>query len=455
MTNNHQYSNKLTEYRTLHKDLSIHLPQIFVTDGSSILSLRYEIKGLDEFVTTYRFPFVLDLTEVITSRLVKYLSVVEALSYWKLVCPSRICLMSDELDEAEISFFKDVLLHGMSEFFFRNKLPLDMDIRFSSSSTSHKVPLYRRDVSMRDGFLIPIGGGKDSAVTLELIKEYAREREVPCMLFALNPIRASQDTMRISEIAENVIVSRSLDSKLMRYNEQGYFNGHTPFSSMLSFVTVLVAYHSGISSVVLSNESSANQGNIVVDGFSVNHQYSKTLAYEGAVRSLFSHAQVPVSYFSFLRPLSELQIAKLFSRYPQYHSIFQSCNVMQTAQSRKIQDECVSISPKDRWCGKCSKCVFVYIILRPFLSREELRHIFGDDISLYSSFEEVLCSLSGQRDVKPFECVGTFEEVALARDVMREKQDAHVRLQQYLSHIDNAHFLPEDLFSFLKDTVAV
>jgi hypothetical protein len=105
------------------------------------------------------------------------------------------------------------------------------------------------------------------------------------------------------------------------------------------------------------------------------------------------------NYFSFLRPLSELQIAMLFSQFEKYFEVFRSCNVG---------------SKQDVWCGNCAKCLFAYIILSPFIEPERLNTIFGkkmlDDRGLKLYFDQLI----GLAKTKPFECVGTVGEVRSA-----------------------------------------
>ena len=103
-----------------------------------------------------------------------------------------------------------------------------------------------------------------------------------------------------------------------------------------------------------------------------------------------------------LRPINELQIAMLFSKNEQYHSTFKSCNV----GSKQIPWV---------WCGNCPKCLFVFIILSPFLySSGKLTKIFGQDLLQKESLLETFKELCGYGKTKPFECVGTYEEVNFA-----------------------------------------
>ena len=175
---------------------------------------------------------------------------------------------------------------------------------------------------------------------------------------------------------------------------------HQQDPAMLAFYTRLASILTGIPNVALSNESSANESTVL--GTSVNHQYSKSLEFEDDFR-----AYCPgFNYFSFLRPLSELQIAMLFSQFVDYHDVFRSCNVG---------------SKQDIWCGHCAKCLFAYIILSPFIAPARLNRIFGksmlDDLSLQHEFDQ----LTGQAETKPFECVGTVNEVLAALSMAKRR----------------------------------
>ena len=229
----------------------------------------------------------------------------------------------------------------------------------------------------------------------------------------MNPRGATTECCRVAgfPLEEVLVIRRAIDPTLLQLNQQGYLNGHTPFSAMLAFYTRLASALSGIPNVALSNESSANES--TVKGSYVNHQYSKSLEFEDDFRAYVGNEEMRMknddssyNYFSFLRPLSELQIAMLFSRFTDYHDVFRSCNVG---------------SKQDVWCGHCAKCLFAYIILSPFIEPSRMSAIFGhnllDDRSLCAEFEQLV----GQAETKPFECVGTVGEVrqALAMTLRR------------------------------------
>ena len=216
--------------------------------------------------------------------------------------------------------------------------------------------------------------------------------------FIINPRGATLDCARVAgfDREEQILVlHRQIDPKLLELNAQGFLNGHTPFSAMLAFYSVLLSAVTGIRDVALSNESSANEP--TVPGTNINHQYSKSLEFETDFRD-YVHDWMGDSnhYYSHLRSLNELQIAERFARYPQYFPVFKSCNVG---------------SKENKWCGHCPKCLFAYIILSPFIPEEKLQEIFGHDLLNDPTLEQTFDELSGLSKIKPFECVGTVREV--------------------------------------------
>ena len=180
---------------------------------------------------------------------------------------------------------------------------------------------------------------------------------------------------------------RTLDSRMLELNKQGYLNGHTPFSAMAAFASVITSIVYEKEYICLSNEASANESTI--KGSKVNHQYSKTFEFEEDFKFYMDHYITDkIHYFSLLRPLSELQITYIFSSLKAYHSVFRSCNVG---------------SKDEKWCGKCAKCLFVAIMLSAFISDEEIEHIFGKDILNDPELESLFEQLTGISVNKPLQ----------------------------------------------------
>ncbi len=376
-----------------------------------------------------RRPFLdFNIQQSAVNSIVFNIGMVELVSYWKCACPPTVRVLCGSLTEEQEAFWKKLYWHGLGEFYYTNGIAETQDAflevesgKWKAESSADAGDNFNFQFSLFNSYLVPIGGGKDSVVTLELLRR-AGKKIRPLIM---NPRGATVECARVAgfPIDEVLVIRRTIDPTLLDLNAKGYLNGHTPFSAMLAFYTLLASLLSGIPNVALSNESSANESTVI--GTDVNHQYSKSLEFEDDFRKYVNeelrmkNEESSFNYFSFLRPLSELQIAMLFSRFTQYHDVFRSCNVG---------------SKQDIWCGHCAKCLFAYIILSPFIETARLNRIFGksmlDDKSLELEFRQLL----GEEETKPFECVGTVSEVrqALAMALRRwYKTDRPVLLDDY------------------------
>lgn len=363
------------------------------------------------------------------SNFVFQIGMVELVSYWKAACSPKVVIKPGMLSEEQISWWKKLYFNGLGEFFYLNGISTDLEsfMNIESEGEIHEKNVVSLD---ENKILVPIGGGKDSAVTLELLKQDKSLKIIP---FMINPLKASVRTIENAgfTFSDSIIVERTIDKTLLELNGKGFLNGHTPFSALLAFVSSFSATLANAKHIALSNESSANQS--TVPGSNINHQYSKSFEFETDFRDYIEKfVQKDINYFSFLRPLNELQIAKLFSKFTHHHLSFRSCNVG---------------SKTDSWCGSCPKCLFTAIILSPFITQEKTKEIFGKDILNDISLEPVFNELAGIADIKPFECVGTPSEVnaALAKAFFNGKNTpALVKNHDELineHHIKNFHTL--------------
>ena len=364
------------------------------------ITYTFTISGLKTFRPHWSIPknaqfFDHALDSDVVKKLVFYLGMVELVSYWKITCSPTVRIRSGGLDENSIAWWKKQYFYGLGEFFYVNSISAGESDFMTIFSEGEPVQ-GKEKAQPLDGCLIPIGGGKDSAVTLELLRD--QKKTNAC--FIINPRGATLQTAKVAgyDNASILTLSRTLDPGMLELNRQGFLNGHTPFSALVAFSSVLTAFLNGKRYVVLSNESSANES--TVQGSAVNHQYSKSVQFEADFID-FERQYVGsgVSYFSLLRPWSEFQIARYFAGLKSYHSIFRSCNAG---------------SKTDIWCGKCPKCLFVYLILSPFLTTDELVAIFGCNLLEDESLLPLLEKLTGLTREKPFECVGSRDEVNTA-----------------------------------------
>lgn len=423
----------------------------------------------------------------VVRRLTFLIGMVELISYWKLCCPPRIEIEAGHLDSEELAYWEHLMRFGLGEFFFINRISPSIDFSIVCSKPRETVSQETTyQPALRDNsHLILVGGGKDSVVTLEILKQRLNQESCELTAFALNPIQASIDAIGAAHYPTPLVSQRTIDPLLRELNNQGYLNGHTPFSALLAFLSTLTAYVNGYQQVLVSNEASASEGNTKAAEFEINHQYSKSFEFEQRFREYISRLQLPVEYISFLRPLNELQICALFSEMKHQHQIFRSCNREQTlaARSRAEQAEEGNSAASDQgltrsgWCARCPKCVFTFLSLHCFLPIEEIKAIFGVDPSSLPEFEQLVYQLAGFSEHKPFECVGTFEEVrSCVAHLSRERRSAPVTKHDFgcliksfsdnpelesatpvntlLSRWNSEHFLDASLESALREALS-
>jgi hypothetical protein len=338
----------------------------------------------------------------ILNNLVFNLGMAEIASYWKTTCSPEIIIEAGALSPEQKKWWRWLLMNGLGQFFYENKIdPCGPDfLRIKNPAENKKIPAAKKNIKLNDKILVPIGGGKDSAVTLEILAQ--NKKDILC--FCLNP---SEESLAIAKTAGNydcAIAKRTMDKKLIELNRQGYLNGHTPFSAYLAFLTTLAAALFDCQQIAVSNEASSNEATLKYLGKDINHQWSKTFAFERSFRKYSQkYLSAGTDYFSFLRPLHEIQIAKIFSGFEKYHPLFISCNEAYKTRSGQT-------TPTGKWCASCSKCLFAFIILYPFISEEKMIKIFGQNLFENKALLETAKELTGEKPAKPLECVGTREE---------------------------------------------
>jgi hypothetical protein len=357
------------------------------------------------------------LSQRIINNLVFHLGLMEIPSYWKATCSPEIVVKTGFLNKKRIAWWKDLLLRGMGEFFYTNKIDFTQPdfVHFKVSSQAPRWERYAKPLA-QNKYLALIGGGKDSAVTLEVLRDNVGE--IGCL--ALNPTEASKKIIALFRPTSTVIVKRTVDPRLIELNQKDYLNGHTPFSAYLAFLSAMVATLYGFGAIVVANERSAEEENLIYQGKKINHQYSKTFRFEKLfAQYVRQYLAKNLNYFSLLRPLWEIQIARLFSHHPRYFSLFRSCNEGQKTNS---------------WCCKCPKCLGTFILLYPFLEEKMMEEIFGQNLFEKRSLLPLLKALIGQSGSKPFECVPAQEETLIALYLSVKKAQKANRLPPLLDY---------------------
>lgn len=322
-------------------------------------------------------------------------------SYYKVCVPPRIEIPGAVLSDDQRRFFQTLYVDGLGEFGVRNHVDVAGRVDFMTAPCAAGSPRAATSPSLPRRAAVLVGGGKDSLVSVETLRAGGE----PMALFAVNPKKPILDCAAASGLPF-VKVARHLDPLLFDLNGKGALNGHVPITAIVSFIAAAAAFVEGFDAVVLSNERSADQGNVMAGGREVNHQFSKTTGAEYAIADQIARQiHTGLQYFSLLRPLSEAHIAALMARSTRYDAAFTSCN-----RSFQINPK----TPPARWCGDCPKCRFSFLMLAENMGRARIECVFGknmlDDPAQLQGYEE-LAGVSGH---KPWECVGELAESGAA-----------------------------------------
>jgi hypothetical protein len=371
-------------------------------DGRTV-RLEYALDDAYEFVEEFDLPMPEgDVNKAALEPLLDLLHWVAGVSYYKTAAPPEVVCETGAPPPATARLLDALYSDGLGEFAVVNRLPHLPRPVFPQSGSARPdadpKPLRR--------VLVPIGGGKDSIVALEIV----RRSGLDFALFSVRDDPAMQRTAAAAGVPRLVAERRLPLELLRRLDADGALNGHVPITAIISCVALLTAALHGFDAVVLANERSASRGNVVYDGVEVNHQFSKSAAAEELLRAAAAEA-TDVEIFSILRPASELAIARTFASFDRYHQAFTSCNAI-----FRLDPELRAAS----WCCDCPKCRFVFLALAPFMEPAALERIFGkamlDDDAQFEGFA-LLAAVGG---AKPFECVGEEEETLAAIQLLAE-----------------------------------
>lgn len=387
-----------------------------------------------------------NLEKHIIENFIFHIGLVEMLSYWKAFCSPEIKVSAGCLTAVQVNWWHGLLIHGMGQYFFENNIDFRSE-NFVSIFSTRPEKVSQLFKSSKNKVIVPLGGGKDSIVTLETLKS-----DFEAAAFALNPTPAVDQVIKNASIKSTIVVERKLDPKLLELNNQGYLNGHTPFSALIAFLSTFAAALFGYGNIALSNERSSDEANTHFLDSEVNHQYSKTYEFEKMFREYNKQFLSDINYFSYLRPLYEIQIVKIFSEMEKYFQIVKSCNIGQKTNT---------------WCCNCPKCLSTFILMYPFIEREKLVNIFDEDLFENGSLKAMLDNLIDDDKVKPFECVGTREELKIALSMSIQKTSnlpvllayAKEKLSDYHPNMQVLHdwsdknFLTEEFMKILKSYI--
>ena len=378
------------------------------------LTLAYELENVGKVCEEIEFPeFDLEVYHFrknsieATCDLLHWLA---GVSYYKAGLAEDIEFSEKKPSQSVSQFIHKTWKNGLAEMAYQNQVSLKNLMNFPREFSGENTKPVQLNLSNRA--LVPLGGGKDSLVTIEELKVEKKD-------FSLFVVGSSKLILEVADFIDIPLiqVQRKIDKKLIEYNKQGAFNGHVPITAINSAIAVLTALLFDFNEIVFSNEKSAEFSNTTNDdGDEVNHQYSKSYEFENDFQEIIrTQVASDLRYYSKQRNFSEFEILRKFSKYPQYFPVFSSCNRNFHIDGSKNKNS--------KWCCDCPKCRFVFLGLAPFVEKSALLDIFGSNMLNNENQQNGFAELLGLKGIKPFECVGTLEESQTAFQLIKDKDE--------------------------------
>ncbi len=390
---------KFEELRAKYPDFTYDSYSWALNDTVLTLSFIFTFSEGDSITVSQKLKLPYTVSEETIERhedFIFRIGLIEALSYWKAQCSPNFHINCGTLSEDEIAWWVETWYDGLGEFRYRNGLlsvKKENWVEFFFDKPKKHAPKISHDFSELSGSLVAFTGGKDSTLALGLMKDKGEKIET-FFVKAHGPKREEiKEVLGLTDIKETV-VERNMHPHLLKLNEEGALNGHTPFSIVVAFLGMLSASLRGKKYFIVANEASSDAP--TVPGTDINHQYSKSLHFERRFQKL-SQMLWPDGpmYFSILRPFSEIGIAALLKKYEDAMPYISSCNTK---------------NKEGAWCGECAKCLFAFMLISAEWDIAFAERLFGTNMFMHTRHLQNLLELTGIAVTRPFECVGTTQE---------------------------------------------
>jgi hypothetical protein len=376
-----------------------------------IASLVYRFDKGPELVERVRFPYAPWPPEASRQaafeQALRLLHGVAGVSYYKAGLSHEMRFAQQAPDPDLATFLTELYVQGLAEFAYINHMDVNSRVSFRGTG----VPPGATDLILPERALVAIGGGKDSLVGLRLLQQAGIEVQAVCVGHSA----LIGDTMKAAGLPL-LRIERTLAPELAEMNRLGAWNGHVPVTAINSAILLCASILYGFAYIVFSNERSADEATLVLDdGTAVNHQYSKSSAFETGLRNVIASQVSPdIEYFSILRPFSELEIVRRFCELREFHSVYSSCNRNFHLDGSHIEG---------RWCLDCPKCRFAALSLALFQPPGQVAAIMGGDLLDRGDQADGFRALCGLGRDKPFECVGEAGESRAAMAALAASDD--------------------------------
>jgi len=401
------------------------------------LVAEFYYQGIDKIIFTEKVAFAkpkstINYNPELLDRALFLAFVLIGTSYYKSH-PTTGVELPQPIDEFQARFFNTVYQEGLSQFAFENQLTRADLAHFVATPNYHTTrPLAYKGT----GMLALQSGGKDSLLTAALLREQGINFTPWFIGYGNNnhPQVIDKVSDQPPQIVKRLIDHTNLQKTAGR-------NGHVPITYIVMSLALIQAILNDKNTVITSIAQEGNEPHGMVGDLAINHQWSKSWPAEQLfAKYVATYISPDLHIGSPLRKYSELKIAELFVKkcWQNYGDKFSSCNRANYAQGGD--------SSKLVWCGNCAKCANSYLLFCPFLPAETFTATFASqDLFSNPQLIEIFKGLLGVDGVmKPFECVGTIDELRYAYH--HRNQTGAGQYHDLPFTVPDSHFDPNALY---------
>lgn len=327
-------------------------------------------------------------------------------------------------------------------------------------ATALAVPAVTLNAPEGDRLLALCGGGKDSLASFKILERAG----VPfdAMVYSHDVYGKAQpqhdliDGMLAHTAAGDIhrgwVFDNALDSPVARLYPEYGVNGILAAETVSSYWTALpIALMHDYTQLALGITRSTDEHNLVWEktGEAINYLWGMSTEAELLLANLIrSEIATNLTAFHLLRPIYDITVFSLLTRdedaVPSTHS-------------------CAQQKP---WCGKCPKCLYVWLHMAAYLNRAAVAATFDRNLFDVPENESHLRKMLGMEGFKPADCVGTVSETQAAYLLARAKGydgaivanidpdaiplDVHTFLEKYAIVDPPLGAIPRDLYDRIR-----
>ena len=350
---------------------------------------------------------------------------------------AKFCSLAPE--EIDFGFYAHLCTRAFFTFWQHIVYQIWGQWRYENNRPEYRGPVLSHPVAnadipvidqrkLDDEYLVFCGGGKDSLVMMRALD---RQRiEYGSFIYTHSVYGEHQHQLDLVEnlakrtqckkIHINHIDDAFMDDPQTAVAKAGtkcITHAETPCSI---FGALPLMLSKGYRCAVLAHERSADVGNLVWEetGEEINHQWGKSWQAEHAINAYINRYLVrEFSYFSLLKPLTDVIIFNLLERDLDLIDHMHSCNIDKP------------------WCKQCAKCAYVWLNLKAYLPSQQIDAIFGANLFDFPENEKWFRQMLGLEDHTPFECIGQIPEARLALEIYLQTND-HPLAKQLRAEFD-------------------